>query len=650
VIDVTGSGALNFTNTGSMGFNGQGGDRNLLLTGTNSGVNIIAAAIGDFGGATSVSIDGSATWLLTGANTYTGATTVSAGVLQIGGSNLDSAIILGPHATLELNGLNARIGSLAGSGILQNNSTTAAALTMGGNNTSTTFSGVIQDGGAGALSMVKAGLGTFTLTGTNTYTGTTTISAGVLQVGSGGTTGTLGSGAVINNSSLVINRSDALSIANDFSGIGSLTQVGAGTTTLAGDSSYSGSTTINAGVLSVSVLANGGSNSNLGASTNAATNLVLNGGTLQYTGVEAGTDRLFSVGTNGGTLDASGTGTLNFTNTGSMGFNSQSGIRTLTLTGTNNGDNTLAAVIGDNGGATALTKSGLGTWVLTGNNNNSGITMISAGGLQIGAGGTTGSLGSGAVTNNSRLIINRSDAITLANEISGSGSFTQAGSGTTTLTGDNAYTGGTTINAGVLSMAVLADGGSNSHLGASDNAAPNLVLNGGTLQYNGADVSTDRLFSVGPSGGTLDASGTGAMNFTNTGSMGFNGQSGTRTLTLTGTNTGGNTLAAVIGDNGGATALTKSGAGMWVLTGANAYTGLTSISAGELQVGSGGTTGSLGTGAVINNASLTINRSDALTIANDISGSGVFVQLGSGATTLTGAIAIVAARRSAQEC
>jgi autotransporter-associated beta strand protein len=636
VIDVTGSGALNFTNTGSMGFNGESGERNLLLTGTNSGVNTIAAAIGDFGGATSVTIDGSATWLLTGANTYTGATTVSSGVLQIGGSNLDSAIILGAHATLELNGLNARIGSLAGSGTVQNNSTTAAALTTGGNNTSTTFSGVIQDGGAGALSIVKSGSGTFTLTGANTYTGTTTISAGVLLVGSGGTTGTLGSGAVTNNASLIINRSDALTIANGISGGGSLTQAGAGTTTLTGDSSYSGSTTINAGVVSVAVLADGGSNSNLGASTSAATNLVLNGGALQYTGAEVSTDRLFSVGTNGGTLDASGTGALNFTNTGSMGFNSQSGIRTLTLTGTNTGDNTLAGVIGDNGGATALTKSGLGTWVLTGNNSNSGITNISEGVLQIGAGGTTGSLGSGAVTNNARLIINRSDAITIANAISGSGSLTQAGSGTTTLTGDNGYTGGTTINAGVLSVAVLADGGSNSHLGASTNEATNLVINGGTLQYTGADVSTDRLFSVGTNGGNLDASGAGAVNFTNTGSMGFNGQSGARTLTLTGTNTGGNTLAAVIGDNGGATALTKSGAGMWVLTGANSYTGITSISAGELQVGAGGTTGTLGTGAVINNASLTINRSDALTIANPISGSGVFTQVGSGVTTLTG--------------
>ncbi|MBB5035635.1 autotransporter-associated beta strand repeat-containing protein [Prosthecobacter vanneervenii] len=637
VIDVSGTGTVNFTNTGSMGFNGESGARTLTLTGTNtSGQNIIAAAIGDFGGATSVTIDGAATWVLTGANTYTGATTLSAGVLQIGGNSLASAIIVGANATLEINGVNASIGSLAGSGTVQNNSVTAATLTLGGNDLNTTFSGVIKDGGAGALSLVKTGAGTFTLTGANTYNGTTTISAGELQVGSGGTTGTLGSGAVTNHAQLTINRSNAITLANVIGGSGSLTQAGAGTTTLTGSNSYSGSTTISGGVLSVALLANGGASSNIGASSNVASNLVLNGGTLQYTGADVSTDRLFSVGTNGGTVDASGTGAVNFTNTGGLGFNGQIGIRTLTLTGTNSGGNTLAAVIGDNGGATSVTKSGTGTWILTGANSYSGTTTINGGVLQAGSGGTSGALGSGAVINNAALVINRSDSITVANDMSGSGSLTHAGIGTTTLTGTNSYSGSTTISGGVLSVSVLADGGSSSNLGASSNAATNLVLNGGTLQYTGADVSTDRLFSVGSNGGTVDASGTGAVNFTNTGSLGFNGQSGVRTLTLTGANTGSNTLAAVMGDSGGATTLLKSGAGTWVITGNNTYTGTTTISAGELQVGGGGTTGALGTGGVINHGSLVLNRSDAMTVANDISGSGGLTQTGAGTTTLSG--------------
>ena len=80
---------------------------------------------------------------------------------------------------------------------------------------------------------------------------------------------------------------------------------------------------------------------------------------------------------------------------------------------------------------------------------------------------------------------------------------------------------------------------------------------------------------MGTAGGALDASSGFNINFTNTGSMGFNGQSGARTLTLTGSNANDNTLAAVIGDNGGATSVTKAGSGVWVLSGTNTYTGVT---------------------------------------------------------------------------
>ncbi len=113
---------------------------------------------------------------------------------------------------------------------------------------------------------------------------------------------------------------------------------------------------------------------------------MLNGGTLQYTnGGAASIDRLFTLGTAGGAIDASGSGALNLNNTGVVGL-SGSGARTLTGAGSSLDNNTLAAVLGDNGGATALTKSGAGTWVLTGNNTNSGLTTISAGTLQIGTG------------------------------------------------------------------------------------------------------------------------------------------------------------------------------------------------------------------------------------------------------------------------
>ena len=84
------------------------------------------------------------------------------------------------------------------------------------------------------------------------------------------------------------------------------------------------------------------------------------------------------------------------------------------------------------------------------------------------------------------------------------------------------------------------------------------MLNGGTLQYTGGTTTTDHLFTLGTSGGTLDASGTGAVTFSNTGTTAFTG-SGSRTLTLAGNNTGNNTLNTVLGNgSGGPSSLSKS--------------------------------------------------------------------------------------------
>jgi fibronectin-binding autotransporter adhesin len=98
-----------------------------------------------------------------------------------------------------------------------------------------------------------------------------------------------------------------------------------------------------------------------------------------------------------------------------------------------------------------VTKNGSGQWTLSGANTYSGGTTISAGTLQLGNGGTSGSI-VGDVVNNGIFAVNRSDTFTFGGVISGAGAFGQLGTGTTVLTGASSYTGGTTISAGTLQL------------------------------------------------------------------------------------------------------------------------------------------------------------------------------------------------------
>ena len=123
---------------------------------------------------------------------------------------------------------------------------------------------------------------------------------------------------------------------------------------------------------------------------------------------------------------------------------------TLTLDGA--GSQLLSqAVTGTIGGFNSLTKLGTGTWVIDENLSYGGSTTIAAGTLQIGNGGTVGSI-PGNVLNSGVLSFDRADAITFAGVISGSGSVAQNGLGTVTLTGTNSYVGGTNLNAGIVAI------------------------------------------------------------------------------------------------------------------------------------------------------------------------------------------------------
>lgn len=244
-------------------------------------------------------------------------------------------------------------------------------------------------------------------------------------------------------------------------------------------------------------------------------------------------------------------------------------------------------------GAGSVGVSGGRTITLTGNNTYTGDTTITAGTLQIGNGGTTGSV-VGNIVNNGTLAFNRGDALTYAGTISGSGNLVQAGPGTLTISGTAGYAGSTTINAGTLALS-----------GAGSIAGSSGVVNNGTFDISGTT-----------SGATINA-------LTGTGTVTLGGQ----TLTLA--NAAG-TFGGAIGGTGG---LTVS-AGAQTLSAVNGLTGATTINAGSLALsGAGSIAASSG---VVNNGTFDISGTTSGATINALTGSGA-VALGARTLTLANA-------------
>jgi outer membrane autotransporter protein len=603
---VAPGGTLQFGNGGAAGlFAGDVTDNGTLAFDRNTTVTFPGLIFGT--GA--LSQIGSGTTILTTDNTYTGGTTIAAGTLQLGDGGTTGSIV--------------------------GNVTNNAMLAFNRSN-SVTFPGVIS--GTGELGQI--GSGTTILTGDNTYTGGTNIAAGTLQLGNGGTSGSI-VGNITDNGTLAVDRSDVVTLPGVIFGPGRLNQIGPGTTVLTGENVYVGGTTISAGTLQ---LGNGGDTGSIvGNVTDNGTLTFDHSDVVTFPGTISGTGTLSQIGTGTTVLTTNDTytggttitaGTLQLGNGGTTG----------SIVGNVTDDGTLAFGRGNTvtfpgliSGIGGVSQIGPGTTILTTDNTYTGGTTIEAGTLQLGNGGTTGSI-VGDVTDNATLEINRSNQVTLPGTISGTGELIQVGPGTTILTGDNTYTGGTTISAGTLQ---LGNGGTSGSIVGN-------VTDNGTLAVDNSNVVTlpgvifgpGQLNQIGPGTTTLTGDNTytgGTTISAGTLQLGNGGDTGS----IVGNVTDNGTLAFDRGDVvtfpgtiSGTGSLSQIGTGTTILTADNTYTGGTTISAGTLQLGNGGNTGSI-VGNVTDNGTLAFARGDVVTFPGVISGTGAVTQIGPGATILT---------------
>jgi autotransporter-associated beta strand protein len=623
-LDVEGSDNTTFSQDSSIGgLRGFGGLNNGGYTLTIGGNNANETWAPDFYnfdpgiyGSGALIKNGNGTLTLAGPNTFTGDTRVASGSLTIA----DRQALL--NSTLDMNASDSgavtfaqdsALGGLKGSRNLANGGNT---LSIGGNNQSTTYSGVLS--GSGGLT--KLGEGTLALSGNNTYTGPTTVSMGTLAIGSGGTTGAI-AGNIANSSVVVFNRSDAVTYAGTISGNGSLTKQGGSSLTLTGNNTYSGLTTVSGGTLAIG--AGGTSGAIAGNIANSGAVVFNRSDAATYAGVISGTGGLTKQGA--GTLSLTGNntylgqttvsaGTLaigaggttgaiagNIANSGAVVFNRSDAI---TYSGTISGSG-------------SLTKDGAGTLSLTGNNTYSGLTTVSGGTLAIGAGGTTGAI-VGDIANSGAVVFNRSDSVIFYRSISGIGSLTKQGAGTLELRNDNTYSGLTTVSSGTLQIGNGYTAGSIA--GDIANFGAVVFNRSDAVTYAGMISGTGSLIKRGS--GTLTLSGSSSFTgdtrfyFYNSGKLaianvnalagstldpsfdhdafvflqdsnigGLKGSSnitnGGYTLTIGGNNQS-TTYSGRLSGSGG---LIKNGTGMLTLSNVNTFTGDTRIASGTLAIG-----------------------------------------------------------------
>ncbi|WP_232516691.1 autotransporter-associated beta strand repeat-containing protein [Thauera sinica] len=455
---------------------------------------------------------------------------------------------------------------------------------------------------AGTNAFEKAGNGTLILTGNNTYTGATTVSFGTLQVGNNTTTGSLAgdsaisiaSGATLAYYSSSDSTGNAL-IGNTFAGAGTLRFKGNATQN---QSSYTLSAPTH--TLSGAVVVESGARltrSNTGA-LGTAPITIESGGQLYLGGSSADMTSAVSIAGTGWNEAAGYIGALRVD-----GGATQSGNVTLTAAssiGTFAGSGTISGVIS---GGFALTKLRAGTTILTGNNTYTGATTVSAGTLQVGSGGTTGSIASGSaisIASGATLAFYNANWLrTIGNTISGAGTLRFKGTGTVEesayiMNTANSLTGPTVIESGAL--VELHHGSGLGTSAITVNEGGGLYLRNGPTAANDVSLAGDGYAQTAGRIGALRLGGGATL----TGNVTLTGNA--RLATYLSTDTG--TISGAISGGFG---IEKSHSGTLTLSGANTYTGATTVSAGTLKLGANGALPSASATTVASGATLNLD-------------------------------------------
>ena len=538
---------------------------------------------------------------------------VGAGVVTLG------AAITANSVTISTTNYILTDGGVSGNTLTVNNVTNSQPVTMSNNIVnSTTFT--------------KAGSSTLTLLAASPgLDGTINVAAGTLALGSSGSLALTGptafsSVSVASNATFKIQEmGNTLTYVQTISGGGAVSVTGSNystVVTLAGSSTFTGPVTVNQTALAFTTIDDTnacalGNGTNVTIATSSSTT------SLNYMGYGNVTARTLTLGgtTPGTSLVNNGYGPLVWNGALLFGTTNQ---HTFGLSGTATYNSVFGGTIPDNTVTnTIVSKSGAGTWLLFGSNTYSGGTLISGGTLVIsndfGLGTSTGAvaftasatlksisnnvtLGSArmvTVTNNVTAGFSVADTnnLNVAAYLTGPGYVQRSSSsytlGTVRFSNDtNSYTGAFTAGYGTTEFTSVANSGTVSSLGAGLTNGGTIVIgnatSSGTLRYvgTGNSATTRALnWTATTAGFDLDVTNTGGtIAYLNTTSNLVSG-AGAKTLVLTGSQTGTNTMGQVINDSSsGATSVYKSGNGQWVLAGANTYSGITTVAGGTLTV------------------------------------------------------------------